>query len=703
LRGKVVDIVGNAIIFYDSSAIAAMADGAVTKIARPRTSLAEGLEKDKIERVELVKGILNEHAIHIVSTRASMVLEVPHELHVADPPGFWLIEILTRIPGAAIAANHADGKNEYLSRCELKLRQILVGRFVTISFLDDGSAVWLGGGAPGGDPVGIDSLKEVVGDYIRERLKLDEYPILMVDRDWPKLIKYAWWILTEALKHNLFLQTSNQCIIFVRETEYGSLDKTVVSSPQLAAGLLGRYISFCKCTLKGKLRPCEPPARICDDLVHFAAKNTLRELDHIVETPTLRADGSLLITPGYDEKSKQWYYQKGNVQFTDIPTLLTDVEAGYARAAISELWKDFNFKDPEVGLAVVWGMLFEPLLLPMIEGPRPAYIFTAPALNGQGSGKSLIPKTIVALHTGELCGTQGPQMFKSEEETRKALFTALLDNNRFFVVDNLRGKLASSELEAFLTSPARTQRILGRSESSHRKNNLIMALTLNGAQWNTDMARRSLVCELNKPKKTQFGDNLEHRVLRQRHQLLSQLLRLTQLWVAAGCPPPVSGWELPSFESWSRIIGGIVEFTLPECQGALLRANQVAQGSDTNTNDYRALYHIWLERYGDAEIDNATILELTKTAEVFPYLHDLNKESAAIRLGKGPLADALNTVLFGYRMEKRVVNGKARYKLSAIEPEQVHEPEPEPEPEPEGQYELELEADFSLEYADESS
>ena len=102
--------------------------------------------------------------------------------------------------------------------------------------------------------------------------------------------------------------------------------------------------------------------------------------------------------------------------------------------------------------------LFANQLLPE-KSLRPCFIFVA---NAEGAGKSTLATICIAPTLGAM-----PTGCKSneEDEIRKFLTTAVREGCLVIFFDNLKGKLSSPVLEAFLTSPVWSDRKLGVNET----------------------------------------------------------------------------------------------------------------------------------------------------------------------------------------------------------------------------------------------
>ena len=224
------------------------------------------------------------------------------------------------------------------------------------------------------------------------------------------------------------------------------------------------------------------PGAVCDDIAGNAhAVPGLRVLHGVVHAPFLRADGSLLAEPGYDDATGVLYLP--TVEVPEVPEIPTEAEVVAARELVAELLADFPFVTTH-DRANMLGLLMLPLLREIIGPPWPLAIFNA---HQMGSGKTLLGKLLLVLHDGVL-RTKLPN---DDDEIRKSL-TALLHTTTGTVVlfDNQVGVIASGELANLLPARSAATGSWARPRSSALTNDRLFAVTGNNVQLGGDMPRR---------------------------------------------------------------------------------------------------------------------------------------------------------------------------------------------------------------------
>lgn len=297
-----------------------------------------------------------------------------------------------------------------------------------------------------------------------------------------------------------------------------------------------------------------------------------------VRLPVFRADGSLELLPeGYDVET----------------ATLTEVSASYAEdmpfadalEVIRDLYGEFHFADGDRSIAVAVSALiglYAKQLIPIGE-IRPTFAFVK---NAEGAGATTLAACAIVPVLGSL-----PTGSKAENdgEMRKVLTSAIRAGQDIIFLDNLKGHLNSSALEAFVTTPTWTDRLLGASEMVTGPNNTTVFITGNGLTITSDWRRRSLFAELHlseeRAEDKVFARPLSVPVLKtMRPDILAACWSLVRHWDAMGRPQPSRSHS--GFAAWASIIGGIVESAGFACP---LATAEVAEVADEDGQGMRLL------------------------------------------------------------------------------------------------------------------
>jgi hypothetical protein len=106
----------------------------------------------------------------------------------------------------------------------------------------------------------------------------------------------------------------------------------------------------------------DPPKEMIEqllDLGHWGFDT----IKGIINSPTMRPDGSLLTVPGYDKATQLWYKSSGDIELPDIPERPTKEDALAALELLTKLLAGFLFKDDAgISLAVAIAGLMTPVL-----------------------------------------------------------------------------------------------------------------------------------------------------------------------------------------------------------------------------------------------------------------------------------------------------------------------------------------------------
>lgn len=334
----------------------------------------------------------------------------------------------------------------------------------------------------------------------------------------------------------------------------------------------------------------EPPTKLVRQILSLGPRRRLKPLSAVITAPTLRADGSVLSTAGYDEQTGLLLDLKG----AEPPEIPAAPDAKLARAALEQLMRPF--RDFPLVDAHAWGALLAGLLTAVIRPSlltAPGFAIDAPV---QGSGKTLLACCIAALATGSAPEVWPHTAGRDDEEVRKRLFTALRDGTTALVWDNVTGIFDSAALASAITAPILRDRVLGRSESRGIPNRAMLLLTGNNLCPAGDLPRRLIPVRIDPgtdaPFTRQFDlDPLDH-VLEHRQEMTVAALTLFRGAIASG-----RKWakgRMASFETWDDLVRQTVAWVgsavAPGEYGDPLELVLRAQASDPEQESLFALF-----------------------------------------------------------------------------------------------------------------
>jgi hypothetical protein len=273
-------------------------------------------------------------------------------------------------------------------------------------------------------------------------------------------------------------------------------------------------------------------------------------LTGVINSPTLRADGSILKKPGYDEATGLLFDPRG-VKFPSIPSRPTREQARAALGTLEDVIKEFPFitgVDRSVALSA---MVTAPVRRSLRSAPM--HGFSAPVA---GAGKSKLVDIASVIATGHEAAViaQG----KTAEEFEKRLGALLLAGAPIIAIDNVEVPLGGELLCQCLTQERVRPRILGQSMAPETSTGAFFAATGNNLVLIGDLIRRAILCRLDpkceRPETRVFDRDPVAHAKASHPALVTAGLTILRAYIAAGQPAKPA--RLGSFEDWSDLVRG---------------------------------------------------------------------------------------------------------------------------------------------------
>lgn len=411
----------------------------------------------------------------------------------------------------------------------------------------------------------------------------------------------------------------------------------------------------------------DPPERLCTDIVQLGIDRRLKQLDAVITAPTLRADGSVLDTLGYDAQSRLLFDTKATT--LPVPSMPTANEANLAYETVMAPFKDFPFVEP-IDRAVLLAAILSACIRPALPS-SPAFAFDAPA---QGSGKTLLARCVGAIALGEEPALW-PHITEGDAEIRKRIFSALRGGDRVIIWDNLVGAFDSAALGAALTAPLYVDRVLGQSTDQKIPNRSQILFTGNNIVFTGDMTRRVFICRIDPRQETPYAREFDVDpfafCVANRQEIVSAALTLIRFYLSAGVERPGKG-RTASFELWDDMVRQTVIYldrtiAAGKLGDVLVKINE-SMAVDPTKDALFAMLENWNSLFGDRELLVNEILE--EPTEPLAENPDRDAMLAAMtelygrdlspkRLGKG-LREHVGVVIGGYRLDD--CRGRKRHK-----------------------------------------
>lgn len=375
----------------------------------------------------------------------------------------------------------------------------------------------------------------------------------------------------------------------------------------------------------------DPPGAVVRDILALPATSwNFPALEAIVETPILRADGTIHDTPGYDPKTRLYYRPAPGFDMEPVPENPSDAELSRAIEWIDEAVGEFPYAD-RASAANTLAYLLSPVVRQAIDGCAPLAVIDKPQA---GTGGSLLAEVAGEIGSGRSAEMLGAP--SHEEEWRKTITSKLSEGATMVTIDNVEGALWAPSLARALTARTWTDRELGRTGTITVKQRATWAATGNNIMLRGDLPRRCYWIRLDaKQARPWQRQQFKHPALlswvrANRGQLVHSLLTIARSWYAAGCPKDEALPRLGSFESWTATIGGMVSHAgFGEFLGNLEELYEKAAEGEA---EWEAFLEAWWRQRGE---DSITGKSLAKLIEDESALKDALPAELAEALDKG--------------------------------------------------------------------
>ena len=372
----------------------------------------------------------------------------------------------------------------------------------------------------------------------------------------------------------------------------------------------------------------------------------------IIAAPTLRPDGTLLDSPGYDYPTGLLYLP-GGTKFPDIPHNPTHEDAIEAMAELEEPFVDFPFSTKSDKAAILSSILAL-VCRAAIAGPVPLFAVRATTA---GSGKTLLADLCSIIGTGRAA----PKFAQAEkpEEERKRLLAVAMEGDQVLCIDNVVHPLGTGPLDMALTGGTVKDRVLGITGNAEAPFRPVCYATGNNLQVRGDTGRRIIPvdidprCERPELRSGWKHANIQKWVTDNRPRLVAAALTVCRAHALAGYPED-GLTPLGSFEDYSRVARAAVVWAgYPD---PCANSERVRSESDPELDTLRNLLHAWQNHCADRVVTLRDICEEVDDpiGEQSRALNNSITEATAGR-SRGSTATQLGYVLRKYR--GRMVDG----------------------------------------------
>ena len=403
----------------------------------------------------------------------------------------------------------------------------------------------------------------------------------------------------------------------------------------------------------GKIVVIDPPTKVVDVLAGRKGRWRLRSVLGVITAPTLRPDGSILDTPGYDAATRLYYAPDGSMVMPPVKTSPTEDDARAALGVFTDLFVEFPFvtkQDQAVGLslpisAVVRGAL----------GMVPVHAFTAPT---PGSGKSFIADLTSTITSGRWCPVIAPG--SSQEELEKRLGAMVLAGHAIISLDNASTEISGDALCQISERPIVRIRILGKSETPECEFRGILIANGNNLVISGDMVRRTLLgcldSGLERPEERKFSGNPVKLILADRGKYISAAITIVRAYLEAGSPGKLS--PLASFAEWSDLVRcALVWLGCTDPVATMLKIRDV----DPVLTNLTSVLSAWVVAFGKDQTNAKTAQQVAAT-----FINGFNPEGedgealTNLRAALTPVASDRGGIIDANKLGKWLRGSKGR-------------------------------------------
>jgi putative DNA primase/helicase len=363
-----------------------------------------------------------------------------------------------------------------------------------------------------------------------------------------------------------------------------------------------------------------PPSRI-----------PLPRLDLIAHAPMVTPAGEIVTTQGYCPSLRVYFDH--DLLIPPVPNQPTADDVRRAVDILNEPLADFPFADAS-SRATAYAAMITPFAQPLIDPPTPLHLISKPHV---GVGATLLGTALMtpALGIDDVEKLAPPP---SEVEWTYSLGATLRSCPSVVFIDNVV-TLTSPFLAKCLTDTRGVARRVGTSDVDSAPIRCTWLATGVNPEFGTDYRRRIVACRLtaDKPEpwlgRTFQISDLPGWLRTHRVDLIWAILTLIRAWIAAGRPKGTP--ELGRFESYSRVIGGIL--AVAGVEGFLESPPNPIGPVDFEDAAQHALVCLWANKFSHTPVRAKSLAEIKAIRE--------EDSAVSIYFGKPPTIAQLGRML----------------------------------------------------------
>jgi putative DNA primase/helicase len=371
----------------------------------------------------------------------------------------------------------------------------------------------------------------------------------------------------------------------------------------------------------------DPPRPVVQQILDMSGEWLFPPLTGIIQCPTMRRDGTILDTPGYDDATGLLLVN--SLPMRPIEAVPTMADAMAALALIKGLLIEFPFVD-EASRAVALSMMLTSVLRGAME-VSPMHLVTAPR---PGSGKSYMADVAAMVSTGDRCAVKSAS--PSAEETEKRLIGSALEGHPIIALDNCREILQGDFLCQVTERPLLSLRALGKSPPHLIHNTFTFFANGNNIAVADDMVRRTIRCAMDanceNPELRTFKLDPLVKIRANRGKYVAACLTIARAYIVAGRPDALP--PLASYAEWSSIVRDPLVWL--GCNDAVSTMETLRQ-EDPKGAERHNVFAAWKSAIGVSKGRAAVTQELLDKAAQHTELHEALLAVSPQRFGEAKI------------------------------------------------------------------
>jgi putative DNA primase/helicase len=314
----------------------------------------------------------------------------------------------------------------------------------------------------------------------------------------------------------------------------------------------------------------------------------------LITTQTLRPDGSILATPGYDPATQLLLIDPPAMK--EIPEKPTYEDAREALAVLKDMLSEFPFVDAGGDSCTARAVALSAIVSTVCRGAYPVVPMHAIDAPAAGTGKSYLLSTVSLISTGQPMPVMSAG--KTVEETEKRLGAAVIAGQTLICIDNVEGELGGDALCQLIEQVRPNVRILGQSKLIE-VDGRSMSIFANGNNFTLvgDVYRRVVTGRLDagvdRPEKRQFTKDPAALILADRGKYVAACLVICRAYQVAGRPGKKP--QIGSFNGWSDTVRSALAW-LGEAD--CVETMDDARAEDPHRQAQEALLTAWRNTFG---------------------------------------------------------------------------------------------------------